>query len=121
MTSDGWSARSIIITRLLETPAAQDYLRSHGITAPEFVTSFRVGYVDAGSAGILPAGVSAAHAVRADALNAGRMPALPGNALPALQLETNADGSMLFTIDEREYRIRGLSPVGLERLRVNLR
>ena len=28
---------------------------------------------------------------------------------------------MLFVIDEREYRIRGLSPVGLERLRVNVR
>lgn len=39
----------------------------------------------------------------------------------ALQVETNADGSMLFAIDEREYRIRGLSPVGLERLRVNVR
>ncbi|MGH9928576.1 MAG: CHC2 zinc finger domain-containing protein, partial [Pyrinomonadaceae bacterium] len=44
--------------RLLQTPAAQDYLRSRGITAPEFVTSFRVGYVDAGSAGILPAGAA---------------------------------------------------------------
>jgi hypothetical protein len=28
--------------RLLETPAAQDYLRARGITAAEFVTSFRV-------------------------------------------------------------------------------
>ncbi|MGH9931729.1 MAG: CHC2 zinc finger domain-containing protein, partial [Pyrinomonadaceae bacterium] len=48
--------------RLLETPAAQDYLRSRGITAPEFVTSFRVGFVEAGSApgsaGILPAGAA---------------------------------------------------------------
>ena len=32
--------------RLLETPAAQDYMRSRGITAAEFVTSFRVGYSD---------------------------------------------------------------------------
>ena len=32
--------------RLLETPAAQDYLRSRGITATEFVTSFRIGYAD---------------------------------------------------------------------------
>ena len=40
---------------------------------------------------------------------------------PALQMETSADGSMLFAIDGREYRIRGLSPVGLERLRVNVR
>jgi DNA primase catalytic core len=39
----------------------------------------------------------------------------------ALQVETSHDGSMLFAIDGREYRIRGLSPVGLERLRVNLR
>jgi DNA primase len=67
----------------------------------------------AGSTGILPAGVSA---VRADALNAGGTPALP-----VLQLETSSDGSMLFAIDGREYRIRGLSPVGLERLRVNVR
>jgi DNA primase len=39
----------------------------------------------------------------------------------ALQVETSADGSMLFAIDGREYRVRGLSPVGLERLRVNVR
>jgi DNA primase len=38
-----------------------------------------------------------------------------------LQVETSADGSMLFSVDGREYRIRGLSPVGLERLRVNVR
>ncbi|MGH9968397.1 MAG: CHC2 zinc finger domain-containing protein, partial [Pyrinomonadaceae bacterium] len=40
---------------------------------------------------------------------------------PTLQVETSADGSMLFAIAGREYRIRGLSPVGLERLRVNVR
>jgi DNA primase catalytic core len=39
----------------------------------------------------------------------------------ALQVETSNDGSMMFVIGEREYRIRGLSPVGLERLRVNVR
>ncbi|MGH9969079.1 MAG: CHC2 zinc finger domain-containing protein [Pyrinomonadaceae bacterium] len=44
--------------RLLQTLAAQDYLRSRGITAAEFVTSFRIGYVEAGSAGILPAGAA---------------------------------------------------------------
>src|SRR6266545_818095 len=32
--------------RLLETPAAHDYLRSRGITAPEFVTTFWIGYAD---------------------------------------------------------------------------
>ena len=32
--------------RLVETPAAQDYLRSRGITAPEFATTFRIGYAD---------------------------------------------------------------------------
>jgi DNA primase catalytic core len=32
--------------RLLETPAAQDYLRSRGITAPEFAATFRIGYAD---------------------------------------------------------------------------
>jgi len=41
--------------RLLETPAAQDYLRSRGITAAEFVTSFRVGYADGTLAEKLPA------------------------------------------------------------------
>lgn len=38
-----------------------------------------------------------------------------------MQLETSNDGSMLFASDGREYRVRGLSPVGLERLRVNVR
>jgi len=38
----------------------------------------------------------------------------------SMQLETS-DGSLLFAIDNREYRVRGLSPVGLERLRVNVR
>lgn len=41
--------------RLLETPAAQDYLRSRGITAAEFVTGFRVGYADGTLAEKLPA------------------------------------------------------------------
>jgi DNA primase len=41
--------------RLLETPAAQDYLRSRGITAPETITSFRLGYSDGTLAGKLPA------------------------------------------------------------------
>jgi DNA primase len=39
----------------------------------------------------------------------------------ALQVETSNDGSIIFTAEQREYRIRGLSPVGLERLRVNVR
>jgi hypothetical protein len=38
-----------------------------------------------------------------------------------MQLKTSNDGSMLFAGDGREYRVRGLSPVGLERLRVNVR
>jgi len=38
--------------RLLETPAAQDYLRSRGVTAAE---SFRVGYADGTLAEKLPA------------------------------------------------------------------
>jgi DNA primase len=41
--------------RLLETAAAQDYLRSRGITAAEFVTSFQVGYADGTLAAKLPA------------------------------------------------------------------
>jgi hypothetical protein len=38
-----------------------------------------------------------------------------------MQLETSNDGSILFASDGCEYRVRGLSPVGLERLRVNVR
>ena len=41
--------------RLLETPAAQDYLRSRGVTAPEFATAFRVGCADETLAAKLPA------------------------------------------------------------------
>ena len=61
------------------------------------------------------ADASAARAVRAEASGAA---ALPG---AMMQLETSNDGSMLFTVEEREYRVRGLSPMGLERLRVNVR
>ena len=32
--------------RLLEAPSAQDYLRLRGITAPEIVTAFRLGYAE---------------------------------------------------------------------------
>jgi DNA primase catalytic core len=54
--------------------------------------------------------------------SAGVSPAVSAPARTAsLQLETSNDGSILFAIDGREYRIRGLSPVGLERLRVNVR
>jgi len=52
------------------------------------------------------ADASAARAVRAEALKA---------------TGTSNEGAMLFSVDGREYRIRGLSPVGLERLRVNVR
>ena len=41
--------------RLLETPSAQDYLRTQGITAPEAVTAFRLGYADGTLEGILSA------------------------------------------------------------------
>jgi len=40
---------------------------------------------------------------------------------PALQVETAPDGAILFTVQGREYRVRGLSPVGLDRLKVNVR
>ena len=40
--------------RLLETAAAQEYLRSRGITAPEIITSFRLGYSDGTIAEKLP-------------------------------------------------------------------
>ena len=49
------------------------------------------------------------------------LPVTTSESKSTLQVETSADGSMLFVIDDREYRIRGLSPVGLERLRVNVR
>ncbi|MFY9570229.1 MAG: CHC2 zinc finger domain-containing protein, partial [Blastocatellia bacterium] len=40
--------------RLLETPAAQEYLRSRGITAPETIAAFRLGYSDGTLAEKLP-------------------------------------------------------------------
>lgn len=46
--------------RLLATPAAQDYLRSRGITAPEFATAFRIGYADGSLLEVIsPAGQAA--------------------------------------------------------------
>ena len=45
----------------------------------------------------------------------------PASKREALEAQQSADGSMNFTIGDREYRVRGLSPVGLERLRVNVR
>lgn len=68
-----------------------------------------------GNAESWSADASAARAVRAEASG----PAALSGAL--MQLETSNDGSMLFASDGREYRVRGLSPVGLERLRVNVR
>src|SRR5713226_886076 len=41
--------------RLLQTPAAQDYLRSRGVTAAEIATSFHLGYSDGTLAEKLPA------------------------------------------------------------------
>ncbi|HEU4388773.1 MAG TPA: CHC2 zinc finger domain-containing protein [Blastocatellia bacterium] len=41
--------------RLLETPAAQQYLRSRGIAAPEIITTFRLGYSDGTLGEKLPA------------------------------------------------------------------
>jgi len=45
-----WLARAVdhYHARLLETPAAQDYLRSRGVTAAEIATSFHLGYADDG-------------------------------------------------------------------------
>ncbi len=40
--------------RLLETPAAQEYLRSRGIAAPEIINAFRLGYSDGTLAEKLP-------------------------------------------------------------------
>jgi DNA primase catalytic core len=68
-----------------------------------------------GSAASVSADASAARAGRAEASG----PAVHSGVL--MQLETSNDGAMRFTVEEREYRIRGLSPVGLERLRVNVR
>jgi DNA primase len=72
-----------------------------------------------GTAASSTADASAARAVRAEALKGSGATVLAG---ALMQLETsNDDGSMLIVIDNREYRVRGLSPVGLERLRVNVR
>jgi DNA primase catalytic core len=37
------------------------------------------------------------------------------------EIETTADGATTFSLDGREYRVRGLSPNGLDRLKVNVR
>jgi DNA primase len=37
------------------------------------------------------------------------------------ELETLTDGTRRITFDQREYRVRGLSPVGLEKLKIYLR
>ena len=52
-----WLARAVAHyhARLLETPAAQDYLRSRGLTAAEIATSFHLGYADGTLAEKLPA------------------------------------------------------------------
>ena len=42
--------------RLLETPAAQEYLRSRGIAAPEIIGAFRLGYSDGDAYGEAAAG-----------------------------------------------------------------
>lgn len=68
-----------------------------------------------GSAASSSADASAARAVRAEASG----PTVLAGAM--VQLETSNDGAMLFASAGREYRVRGLSPVGLERLRVNVR
>ncbi|MDT7540603.1 MAG: hypothetical protein QOE33_507 [Acidobacteriota bacterium] len=40
---------------------------------------------------------------------------------PAPQVKMAADGSFTFNLQDHEYRIRGLSPKGLDRLKVNVR
>src|SRR6266571_426113 len=52
-----WLARAVdhYHARLLQTPAAQDYLRSRGVTAAEIATSFQLGYSDGTLAEKLPA------------------------------------------------------------------
>src|SRR5260370_21218166 len=52
-----WLARAVnhYHARLLQTSAAQDYLRSRGVTAAEIATSFRVGYSDGKLGEKLPA------------------------------------------------------------------
>ena len=52
---------------------------------------------------------------------AARVEAAPLPADSTLRLEASADGALLASASNREYRIRGLSPNGLDRLRVNLR
>jgi hypothetical protein len=97
-----------IEARSVELPAkdAAEFIAGGGLVA-------ELRRLITGSADSSSADASAARAVRAE----GSRPAAPSGAM--MQLETSNDGSMQFTVEEREYRIRGLSPVGLERLRVN--
>jgi DNA primase len=43
------------------------------------------------------------------------------NEVATAELETLADGTRQIVFDNREYRVRGLSPFGLEKLKINLR
>jgi DNA primase catalytic core len=47
--------------------------------------------------------------------------ALTQTELISAELETLADGTRRITFENREYRVRGLSPVGLEKLKIYLR
>jgi DNA primase len=57
VTISKWLARAVAHyhAQLLQTPAAQDYLRSRGLTAAEIATSFHLGYADGTPAEKLPA------------------------------------------------------------------
>ena len=74
-----------------------------------------------GTTGILPA--SASTASPSSEKPTSGTPALPGAAISENkpQSEMTADGAISFTFDSRQYRIRGLSPTGLDRLKVNVR
>jgi DNA primase catalytic core len=99
-----------IETRSVELPAkdAAEFIAGGGLV--DELRRLITGNADSSSAD-----ASAARAGRVEASGA----AVLSGAL--MQLEMSNDGSMLFTVEEREYRVRGLSPVGLERLRVNVR
>lgn len=116
MDSDdaGRTAAVEIAARLREASIEAPSVELSAKDPSEFIaqggTADEVRALIAGSARVSRASVSSEQ-------QSGETPALPG----MLQGEATADGAINFTVDSRAYRIRGLSPTGLDRLRVNVR
>lgn len=75
-----------------------------------------------GAAVCSPAAAVPQPSIESEARSGGLRPPLPEPSAGALRpLKQAADGVLLYTEGEREYRIRGLAATGLDRLRINLR